>query len=140
MKGVVALLVGQLGEPEGASEVLGEGVAGAATIKVHHIVHLFITLLDPSVLTPSNTGVKGGRSIMKCNLRAMDRQCMEDRRGPLSQQCLQQLGQCNQGDAALHILARHMDQAQALLFKFLPPLQAMGQVLVELLSSLAQWF
>jgi hypothetical protein len=49
MKGVVVHPVAQLGESVGAREVQVEGVAEAATIKVHLIVLLISTLPVPTV-------------------------------------------------------------------------------------------
>jgi hypothetical protein len=132
MKGVVVHPVAQLGESVGAREVQVEGVAEAATIKVHLIVLLISTLPVHSILLPNRTGVKGLRSITKCNLRATDRhlQCMEGLRDLLSHQCLRVHGLYNQEDGALHILVLPMDLVEVLLCKFLRPLQVMGLVLV----------
>lgn len=141
MKGVAAHLVAQRGESKGVIEVLGEGVAGAAIIKVHnHIVLLFTTLLALLIPIPNSTGAKVLRSFTKCSPRATDLQCTEGLRGPLSQQCLLVLGLCNLEGGALRMRGHHMDLAVVLLCKFLRRLlQAMGQVLVESWSSLAQW-
>lgn len=81
-RGVAVDLEGLPEELEEAIEAPAEGAAGSDTIRALHKMHHHTMLRDPSVLTASSTGAKGGQSssIMRCKvracpLRAMVRQC-----------------------------------------------------------------